>query len=79
MRWSKRLRGLLCIGRAGGTVPWKVPSCQEPNYPSERFFCFFPLRGPRAVAIWQRVLTAFHETGTDPTCLHHTRIEALSP
>ena len=54
----------------------RSPVVTETHDPSERFFCVFPLRGPRAVAIRQRVLTSFPDTGTDPTYLHHTRMEA---
>jgi hypothetical protein len=57
----------------------RSPFVKRQTVPRSGFFAFFPLQGPRAVAIWQRVLTSFPYAGADSTCLHQTLIEALSP
>jgi hypothetical protein len=60
--------------------PYEVFFCQETHDPSERFFCIFSrFFGAGAVGIGWRGRALFPFGGADGTCLHHTRIAALSP
>jgi hypothetical protein len=70
-------------GQGRGSRPCRTlmrsPFVKRQTVPRSGFFVLVPLLGARAVAIWQRVLTSFPSAGADATCLHHTRMEALSP
>jgi hypothetical protein len=60
--------------------PYEAPGCQETKETPERIYGLCSaLLGSGDVGVRYRVLTCFLSTDAEPTGLHHTRIEVLSP